>query len=126
MKSARPMKTIIIVSLAIGLFSGIVAPFIADLHVYRVMSGYSGSHFWLTFSSAPTEKAFLDAIIYREPLITDKSGTTQAWRKAQNDGMRLCIKRDDTSSIVIAPYDATKDPDTVFLAPRDATKNFPS
>ena len=116
MKTARPMKAIVIVSLVVGLLSGIVAPFVGELHVYRVTSGYSGKHCWLTFSSAPTEEALLDAVIYRELLIPDRYETTQAWRRAQKDGTRLCIKRDADSSIVIAPYDETKDPDTVFAA----------
>jgi hypothetical protein len=114
MKTAGPMKAIVIVSMVIGLFSGIFAPFVGELHVYRVTSGYSGQHYWLTFSSAPTEEALLDAVIYREPLIPDRYETKQAWRRAQKDGTRLYIKRDADSSIVIAPYDETKDPDTVF------------
>ena len=108
------MKIITILSLAVGLLSGIIAPFVGDLHVYRVTSGYSGREFWLSFPSEPTEDAILDAVIYREPLISGKVETTQGWRSAQKDGTRLCIKRDAAVSIVVSPYDATKDPDTVF------------
>jgi hypothetical protein len=114
MTTPQHIKAILIVSLGIGSSLGIVAPCVGNLHVYRVASGYSGEHFWLAFPSEPTEQAILDAVIYREPLITDRFGATQAWRAAQKDGTRLCIKRDAATSIVIAPYDATKDPDTVF------------
>ena len=116
------MKTIITVSLAIGLLCGVIAPFVGELHVYRVTSGYSGKQFWISFSNTPTEDAILDAVIFHEPLITDKYETTQAWRKAQKDGTRLYIKLDSANSIVVAPYDAAKDPDVVFL---DDTKDDP-
>ena len=119
------MKTIFAISLVVGLISGVIALLAGNLHVYRVTSGYSGSQFWIPFSNKPTEEEFLDAVISCEPLITRKNETTQSWRRAQQDGMRLCIKRDDSTSIVVAPYDASRDPDTVFLAPRDATKDIP-
>lgn len=109
-----PIRTMTLAGLAFGLVAGSIAPFIGNLHVYRITSGYSGEQFWRAFPSEPSEDAILDAVIYSEPLITDKYEETQAWRKAQKDGTRLFIKRDDTSSICIAPYDASQEPDPAF------------
>lgn len=108
------MKLLVIISLVIALVAAIVAPFVAEVHVYKVKSGYSGKEFWLTYSRLPSEEDLLDSVIYREPLIQDSYETTRAWRKAQTEHTRLCIKKDADISIVVMPYDASRDPDTVF------------
>ncbi|MDT8375340.1 MAG: hypothetical protein RQ867_01245 [Mariprofundaceae bacterium] len=108
------MKRIIILSLIIGILTAILAPFIADLYIYKVHSNYSGDDFIITFSNDPTEEEIIDAVIYREPLIDDKYETTKAWKKARDEKTRLFIKKDSHISILVMPYDASVDPDLVF------------
>lgn len=108
------MRTISRVSLVVGVLAGAVAPIIADLHVYRVTSGYSGKSFWLTFPARPAEKDILDAVIYREPLIKEPRETQQFWRTAQREKNWLRIKKDSDTSIVVMPYESDKDPDDVY------------
>ncbi len=108
------MKRIVILSLIVGIITAIIAPFLADLYIYKVHSNYSGDDFIITLSSDPTEEEILDALIYREPLIDDKYETTKAWRKARDEKTRLYVKKDSHISILVMPYDASVDPDIVF------------
>jgi hypothetical protein len=108
------MKLIVAASLLIGVVAAIVAPFIADLHLYRVTSGYSGQDFWLSYSREPSEEQLLDSIIYRERLIESPYSTVREWRKAQAEGNRLFIKKDAAVSILVMPYDESHDPDPLF------------
>jgi len=108
------MKLIVIISLVIGLTAAVVVPSVAGGHVYKVKSGYSGKAFWIVYSHQPSEEDLLDSVIYREPLIQNSYETTKAWRKAQAEHTRLFIKTDANISIVVMPYDALRDPDTVL------------
>jgi hypothetical protein len=104
------MKVIVLFGIALGVTAGVVAPFVADLHVYRATSAYSGAQFWLTFPKQPNEEELLDAIIYHEPLIPNAYATTQDWRAAQREHHRLFIKKDADTSILVMPYESNKDP----------------
>jgi hypothetical protein len=104
------MRVIVLLGVALGVVSGVVAPFVADLHVYRATSAYSGTQFWLTFPKQPNEEELLDAIIYHEPLIQNAYATTQEWRTAQREHHRLFIKKDAGTSILVMPYESDKDP----------------
>jgi len=97
-----------------GLIVGLIAAIAGKAHVYRVTSGYSQRSFILTFESEPSEDALLDAVIYHEPLIQQKSDTTQAWRRAQAEGQQLRIKLDSSRSILVSPYSPDHDPDEIF------------
>ncbi|MCD4699991.1 MAG: hypothetical protein K8R91_05410 [Phycisphaerae bacterium] len=113
-RAKRRNRPLIVLGLMIGAIAAFITLFIADLHVYRVTSGYSGQQYWLTFSHQPTEDEFLDAIIYRDPLISKRYETAQAWRKARSENHRLYIKKDANTSILVMPFDREKDPDIVF------------
>ena len=100
--------------LAIGLIAGAVAAYLGKPYVYWATSGYSQSAFLLMFKNNPSEDMFLDAVIYKEPLIKDKYETTQQWRKAQREESRLNIKLDSNRSVVIGPYSSDRESDIVF------------
>jgi len=106
----------IVLALAIGLLAALVTLVIAPLHVYKAKSGYSGQEYWLTFPHRPTEDEFLDAIIFRDPLISNPSLTIQNWRNARREHTRLFIKKDNNTSILVMPFDPEEDPDIVFPA----------
>lgn len=107
-------RPLLIAATAVGLVGGVVAAIYGDAYVYRVTSGYSQRSFILTFRSQPSEGALLDAVIYREPLIQQKSDTTRAWRRAETEGQRLRIKLDDARSVLVSPYVADSSPDMTF------------
>jgi hypothetical protein len=110
----RRNRPLIVLGIVIGALTAIIILLVADLHVYRVTSGYSGQQYWLAFSQEPTEDEFLDAIIYRDPLISEPYQTTQDWRKLRQENHRLCLKKDNYTSIVVMPFELEKDPDTVL------------
>lgn len=108
------IRALVIVSLIVGAIAGIVTPFVADLHIYRVTSGYSGQQFWLSFPHPPSEETLLDAVIYREFLIREPFETTRAWRRAQKENTRLFIKKDSNTSVLVMPYENGEDPNLSF------------
>ncbi len=107
-------RLLTIAAIAGGLLVGAFAAIYSDAYVYRVTSGYSQRSFIVTFGAQPSEEALLDAIIYREPLIQQKSDTTQAWRRAEAEGQRLRIKIDSERSVLISPYSANDSADMIF------------
>ena len=110
----RLFKVISAPLLLIGLIAGAAAAYLGKPYVYWATSGYSQGSFLLTFESSPSEEMFLDAVISKEPLIQDKYETTLQWRKTQSEGSRLNIKLDNSRSVVISPYSADREADTVF------------
>lgn len=110
----RFFKIVPLPILLFGLLAGVAVAFVGKPYVYWATSGYSQESFLFVFSSEPSEEMFLDAVIYKEPLIQDKFKTTQQWRHAQSEESRLKIKLDNHRSVVISPYSTDQDPDTVF------------
>ncbi len=117
----KPASKPLISAIVVGLLVGIIASLICEPHVYRVTSGYSHRSFFVTLPIEPSEEQLLDAVIYGEPLIQDKAGLTQEWRRAEAEGNRLRIKVDSSSFILISPYAPDSDPDLVFPTGRRVT-----
>ena len=110
----KPISKPFLSAIVIALIAGFIASLVCEPHVYRVTSGYSHRSFFVTLPLEPSEEQLLDAVIYRDPLIHDKAGLTQDWRRAEAEGNRLRIKVDDNSSILVSPYAPDIDPDLVF------------
>ena len=111
---SRLLKIVPLPGLILALVAGTGAAIFGDPYVYWVTSGYSQASFLMTFPSEPSEEMFLDALIYKGPLIQEKLKTTQHWKQVQSEGSRLRIKIDNNNSLVISPYSVDRDPDAVF------------
>jgi hypothetical protein len=100
----------VVLSIAIGGATALVTP----RHVVWARSAYSGESYLLMFAHEPSEDSILDALIVRDPLISEPARLKSDWRAARSNGTRVFIKLDDERSVAVEPYSPEWLPDVVF------------